>query len=162
LTGLTELWGPKFTDNLRLVSAVSGGSVGSMFFLNAFTSAGLSPQALPGIVAAGRSSVNGDVWWGLAYPDLGRTLIPFPSVLVRPTIDRGWSLEQGWRRSLGLAENGGPTMNQWRADVANGWRPAVAFNAMVVETGTRAVLATYGIPGTPGTQDLASVTDHRD
>jgi Dyp-type peroxidase family len=163
LTGLTDLWGKKFSDNLRLVSAVSGGSVGSLFFLNAFTSeAGLPREALSEIVAAAGRSVNGDVWWGFAYPDLRRALIPFPSAFVSPTNDRGWALEQGLRRSLGLAEDGGPTMNQWRADVANGWRPAVAFNVMVVETGQRAVLATYGIPGTAATQDLASVTDRRD
>ena len=53
-------------------------------------------------------------------------------------------------------------MGEWRADVAAGRRPAVAFNAMVVETGQRAVFATYAFPGGPASMDLESITGGKD
>jgi hypothetical protein len=37
LTGLQEEFGPAFTQSIGLISAVSGGSVGTMFFLDRFT-----------------------------------------------------------------------------------------------------------------------------
>jgi hypothetical protein len=57
-----------------------------------------------------------------------------------------------------------PTMGDWQADVMSGWRPAVAFNAMVVETGQRVVLATYQFPTGSGsaTADLAWLTGQKD
>jgi len=53
-------------------------------------------------------------------------------------------------------------MRQWQEDGAAGWRPAVAFNALIVETGERVVLATYGLPETSTTRGVATITRHQD
>ncbi len=164
LTGLTELWGPAFSGNLRLVSAVSAGSVGTLHFLNQFAQDGPPRGSLQPIVEGAKASATGDIWWGLAYPDLARMLLPFPLKRFLPGWwDRGWALEQAWHRALGLdRDTPAPTMGEWQADVADGWRPAVAFNATIVETGERAVLATYGFSENATTKGVAAITSGRD
>jgi hypothetical protein len=163
LAGLTQLWGRQFTDNLRLVSAVSGGSVGVMPYLEAFDDSGhIPPERLAAVRAAPREPATADVWWGIAYPDTLRVVLPLP--LKRRLLgdfDRGWALEQAWRRGTGHA-GGAATMNDWRRSVAAGARPATAFNATVVESGQRAVLATYDIPNRTAAMDLGAVTHDRD
>lgn len=158
LTGLTDLWGPAFSENVRLISAVSGGSVGAIHYVNQFTNAGPPRGDLQHIVDAAKTSTNGDVWWGFAYPDLLRVLLPFRiKRLVIGQLDRGWALEKGWHRALGLSRDAPePTMGDWQADALSGWRPAIAFNATIVESGKRAVLATYAVRGS-GAADLASI-----
>lgn len=169
LTGLTDLWGPAFAGNLRLVSGVSAGSVGAMHFVNRFTQAG-PPRGiaetgdLQPVVEAAKASSTGDIWWGLTYPDLSRVLLPFSLKRFLPGwLDRGWALEQSWHRALGLGpRTPAPTLQMWQGDVASGWRPAVAFNAMMVETGDRVVLSTYALPAGTGTKGLAEVTGNHD
>ena len=158
LTGLTERWGPAFSENLRLISAVSGSSVAAIHYVNQFTNAGPPRGDLQRIVDAAKISTNGDVWWGFAYPDLLRVLLPFRiKRLVIGQLDRGWALEQGWYRTLGLNRDAHePTIGDWQADALSGWRPAIAFNATIVESGQRAVLATYAVDG-GGAADLASI-----
>jgi hypothetical protein len=58
--------------------------------------------------------------------------------------DRGWALEQSWSRAIGRrSDDKAFTIGAWRHDAVEGWRPAFAFNAMVVETGQRVVLGTH-------------------
>jgi Dyp-type peroxidase family len=164
LTGSTHLWGSAFTKNLRLISGVSAGSVGAMHFLSRFKeNRTLTESDLKSVTDAAQASSTGDIWWGLAYPDLTRSLLPLRPIRLFPsTLDRAWALEQSWRRAMKPTCDSPapksdpdaakfkpycPTMGQWQAGVADGWLPAVAFNAMVVETGERAVLATYKLPG---------------
>jgi Dyp-type peroxidase family len=162
LTGLTELWGRRFTDRLRLVSAVSGGSVGAMPFVNAFTPEGLPLARLDAIRTAPLEPATADIWWGIAYPDTLRVVLPVPlRRRLLGSLDRGWALEQAWNRAAPPAERAA-TMASWQGGVAAGWRPAVAFNATVVETGQRAVLATYAIPDTTAAMDLGTLTGHKD
>jgi Dyp-type peroxidase family len=173
LTGLTKLWGTRFTGNLRLVSGVSAGSVGAMHFVLQFQNAPPDSQSGAGgeggedklqknVVDAAKSAATGDVWWGITYPDLTRTLWPV-GAFVPGTLDRGRTLELAWCRAMGL-DSGcrRPTMGEWQADVESGKRPAVAFNAMVVETGERAVLATYRRPINSTAKDLGSLTGQKD
>jgi hypothetical protein len=171
LAGLTELWGPAFSGNVRLISGVSAGSVGTLHYVNQFSEAGPPVGSLQPMVDAAKASGTGDIWWGLAYPDLVRGLLPFPLKRFLPgTLDRGWALDQAWRRALGLGQTTiDPTVGRWQADGAAGWRPAVAFNALIVETGERVVLATYGLPETlttngtkSATKGVAPITAHRD
>jgi len=173
LAGLTKLWGTSFTGNLRLISGVSAGSVGAMHFVRHFqgrpfdgrTSAageGGADTLQTDVVDAAKAGATGDVWWGITYPDLTRTLWPI-GAFVPGTLDRGRSLELAWCHAMKLDRSCvNPTMGDWQADVARGWRPAVAFNAMVVETGQRVVLATYGFPAGPTTRDLAWLTGRKD
>jgi patatin-like phospholipase/caleosin-related protein len=137
LAGLQHQFGARFTDSIQMVSAVSGGSVGAMHFLNAFDqSAGPSDSRLDDAVqTAGRSTLS-PIAWGLAYPDFWRlfSLRPF-----NPYVDRGWALEEALDAQLGRAQ--GVRLSQWRDDILAGWRPAVLFNATVSETGDRLVIS---------------------
>jgi hypothetical protein len=164
LTGLQRELGESFTRSIRLLSAVSGGSVGALFFLDRFTPRG-APEAgdLPGIVeAAGRQSLDAAAW-GLAYPDLWRVL---GLRWGDPALDRGWAMEQVWRRDL---RHPTATLGEWRAAVAEGWLPAAVFNATAVETGEQFLFTPLDLEGWRARRfaevyrgyDLAAVTAAR-
>ncbi len=142
LTGLQRELGEGFTRSIRFLSAVSGGSVGALFFLDRFTERGAPAAAdLPGIVeAAGRQSLDAAAW-GLAYPDLWRVLGLRWGDLA---LDRGWAMEQVWRRDLRHPRS---TLGDWRAAVAAGWLPAAVFNATTVETGERFLFSPLDLQG---------------
>lgn len=137
LAGLQEDLGPEFARQIRFISAVSGGAVGAMFFVDAYTPNGPpSASDLDMAVYAACTSSLGAVAWGLAYPDLLRVLWPLP---IAREVDRGWALEQSWARFL---LNPKATLGEWRQSAAMGWRPATAFNTTVAETGQRLILTT--------------------
>ena len=128
------------SSSLLAVSSVSGGSVGSMFFVAAYDSATGKINADPGTLASirfnsSRSTLSA-VGWGLLYPDSARTL-PGIGMLVPQTIDRGWALENAWIAGWPHP----PNINNWREDVAAGRRPAVIFNATAAENGERFLIA---------------------
>ena len=135
-------------DSLVLVSSVSGGSVGSMFVVAPYQGKGEYPSTDDDLRAvrynAGRSSLSA-VGWGLAYPDLART-VPLLGGLVRETHDRGWSLENTWATGWREKKLDTPSMRQWREDVRNGLRPAVIFNATASESGERFLVASTDAP----------------
>ncbi len=147
LTGLEEMCNDssacprgKFGQSIRLISAVSGGSVGAMYFVDAYGSKWtLDPNKLSRVVEmAEKSSLDG-VAWGLVYPDFLRTVLPFAAELpVLRYTDRGKALEDQWRKNGPLTA----TLVQWRRDVANQDRPGVVFNATVVDTGQPFLLST--------------------
>lgn len=143
LTGLEEQCGPAFGRSVRLISAVSGGSVGAMYFVDAYTQDGLPSDhgALEKIFElAGRSSLN-EAAWGIAYPDLWRAVWPY--FWKNTIMDRAWAMEQAWKRGFPGSR---AKLSDWRPGVAAGWRPATAFNATVVETGERFLLASFDVP----------------
>ncbi len=154
--------GPAFLDSLRLVSSVSGGSVGSLFFVDrlpppprpaAAAEAGepcrREPRVEPLGSAAGAlvrdaaaASTLEPVTWGFSYPDLLRALPTGPAIrLFWPLRDRSWALETAWARRLrGIAEPATgtarqPTLADWREEARCGAKPLVVFNSTVVETG---------------------------
>jgi hypothetical protein len=143
---------PDFSRSLRIVSSVSGGSVGTMYFVGAFAGPdGPPPQALEDIRRiAVRSSLN-SVAWGFSYPDLWRTFWPF---VPESATDRARVLELAWARDWPARAQ---TLAQWRDDAANGRRPAVAFNATVVETGRRLVFGSFDMK--PGARTRPMRTD---
>jgi hypothetical protein len=141
LTSLQREIGPDFSRSIRLISSVSGGSVGTMYFLDRFT-----PQGPPAaadldriVAAAGKPSVDAAAW-GLAYPDLWRVFFGF---LVAPnkTLDRGWALERAWRSHL---VNRDATLADWGAGSSAGWLPAAVLNATASETGEQFLLTPLG------------------
>src|SRR5262249_10638790 len=126
LTGL-QREDPRFAPSLRLISAVSGGSVGTMYYVGAFPGpAGPPPASRDQIVDLSRRSSLNDVAWGFAYPDLWRTFTPF---VPTSATDRAWALEQAWGREW---PHRGETLRDWRDATAAGRRPAIAFNATLV------------------------------
>ena len=145
LAGLQQSCSEKFSSSLVLVSSVSGGSAGAMYFLaeydgntGIFTGDRDTIAKIPRY--ASRSSLSA-VGWGFLYPDLLRTLPAF-GVFEPETVDRGWALEKAWTHGWGA---GAPVLSSWREDVSNGMRPAVIFNATASETGQRFVISTTDI-----------------
>jgi hypothetical protein len=132
LTSLQEAAGPEFARSIRLISSVSGGSVGTMHFLDRFSEQGYPPaQELPKIVAAARASSLDSTAWGLAYPDLWRA---FPGFGRSSAVDRGQAMEEAWRKEM---VHGDATLEQWRQKVNQGKLPPMVFNATEVETGNQ-------------------------
>ena len=141
LEGLSEALGDDFDNAVVLMSTNSGGSVGGMYYSEAFTpKGGPSREVLEDIVeAAGASSLSATVW-GMAYPDLLRFVSG--GLLMRDgwrARDRGWAMDRTWesyRRGFADSPEGRPRrLGDWVEGVRSGWRPAHIFNATLVETG---------------------------
>jgi patatin-like phospholipase len=148
-----------FGDSVRLVSAVSGGSVGAMYFVNAYSAngAGLPAETskLEEVVTRSETSSLDDIAWGLVYPDFLRVFFP-----LFGRVDRGVALE----RALAERSDGRlwKPLAQWRAGVVEGWRPAVVFNATVVESGERLLMGTTDLIKLPNSTMGEGRTDLSD
>jgi hypothetical protein len=132
-----DVIGDRFTRSIRLLSASSGASLGTLHFVNGYASDGFRRDRLGTMTADAASPSSGEGAWGIAYPDLLRPWLP---LVVPKYVDRGWAMEQAWKRALGDPE---PKLADWQRDTAEGWRPATAFGVTVVESGEHALLATY-------------------
>jgi hypothetical protein len=130
LTGLAEIEG--FRENVRLISGVSGGSVGTLYFLRTYPSSG--PNALEPADAIRLAAAPNlePIARGMIQSDLRNLILPLPR---NPLIDRGWALEQSLARRAGIE---GIWLSQW----INPGLPAVVFNATEVETGMPIAFAT--------------------
>jgi hypothetical protein len=159
LTGMTEecAVGPdasRFSSSLVLVSAVSGGSEGAMYFAGSYGQNGSLPLAALGDIRqnAYHSSLS-SIGWGLLYPDLLRTVPGVGSAVTwlhRNSVDRGWALEQDWLSHwTGHAWSTQPTIGEWSDDVARGTRPAMIFNATAAESGQRFLMSSTTLPLDP-------------
>ncbi len=149
LTGLEqksreEIPAHDFGKSIRFISAVSGGSVGTMYFVSEYTPNGLpGNDELQSVLARAEESSLDDVAWGLLYPDIWRTIIPlFPFKHA----DRGDALERAFTRGPGLTR----ALGEWRTGVREGWRPATAFNATIVDSGARLLFSTSDLGPRPG------------
>lgn len=142
LQGLAEEI-PGFTGAVQVVSSVSGGSVGSMYYANVFAPGRVpNARALAEVVEAAGSSSLSATAWGIAYPEFWRAFS-----LSQPwsrEVDRGWAMEQAWRRHL--RPQPGVTLEGWQPGVLAGWRPLVLFNSTISETGERMVLSPVPLP----------------
>lgn len=142
LAGLQEQYqrwypGQSFAENVTLISSVSGGATGSMFYVN------LYDQALPGhFHADGLATLTDlasqpsldDVAWALVYHDIPRIFF----LNYDRSYDRAHMLEQSWKRRAQIND----ALSEWRAGVGDGWRPAVIFNSTVAETGESLAFST--------------------
>jgi hypothetical protein len=147
LTGLVEQCRADFNQDCQefakaiyLISSTSGGSVGSMYFVNAYSETGLPDNGTleeKVVKKAERSSLD-EVAWGLVYPDFQRALFPF----ITRKSDRGSALEQALAAGTELSQK---SLTDWREGVRDGWRPATIFNATITETGEPFLLGTTDI-----------------
>jgi hypothetical protein len=149
LTGVEEAaraqFGDRFARSVRMISSVSGGGVGAMYFVNQYQDGRLPVDLEPVVKQAEASSLD-DVAWGLAYPDLLHVFLPVFK------IDRGQALEWAWTRDGGVAA----LLGSWRDDVWNASRPAIIFNSTLVDTGERLLIGTsrLGWESTLGMQNF--------
>ncbi len=154
LTGLEENNPRIFGDSVRLISAVSGGSVGAMYFVSEYDADGKGlPSDTPTLenaVARSEASSLDDIAWGLVYPDFFRVFMP-----VFKRLDRGKALEAALTRELPNRKHHlWSPLADWREGVLEGWRPAVVFNATVTESGERFLLGTTDLSHAPGRTSL--------
>jgi Patatin-like phospholipase len=143
-----------FGESVRLISAVSGGSVGAMYFVSQYDANGgglpSDPATLEDAVARAEASSLDDIAWGLVYPDFLRVFVP-----VFRHLDRGEALEAALSRELPNRKHHlWSPLAEWREGVLEGWRPAVVFNATVVESGERFLLGTTDLTQAEGRSSL--------
>ena len=146
-----------FSDTVHMVSGTSGGSVGLLYYTDAFsekqTPRRFTERELGWIrTAAGSSSLNA-VGWGLVSRDFWRLV--FPPLAGRT--DRATAMEARWIQGLPANQkrwenNGGagpvhnPTFKYWQEGVRQGWRPAAVFNSVLVETGELLQITNVELP----------------
>jgi len=131
--------------SIRLISGVSGGSVGGMFYAECFNES--EPDFSHSFQAA-CSSALGPTIRGLLRQDLWRGLMPF--LVTDICNDRGRVLERQWCKSFDNkfkpnAKLADATLSAWGADARSLKRPALIFNSTIVETGQRLAISTVPI-----------------
>ena len=125
----------EYTHSIRLLSTVSGGGVGAMYFAERYGASGFDRTNLRQVVEKAQSSTLDDVAWGAAYPDALATFFPPVRAMFG---DRGQALETAWTRSLEVTR----LLSDWRTGVWSDLRPANIFNATLVDTGERLLIGT--------------------
>jgi len=157
LYGLQEDCLEGFRQSLRMISSVSGGSVGSACFVHwlAETKDARRPDE-----AAAMSSLD-EVAWGLSWPDFLRALAPW---VFGSLIGRGRALELAWCMNSASDAAGRGKMDEplsnWNEKVAAGELPAVVMNATITETGERLLLATTSIREIVGSAGIDATDLH--
>lgn len=133
---------PQFRNGVVLISSVSGGSVGTMYFASTY----IDECKTADIVDLAASSSLRQVAWGFAYPDAWRVFIGE----YAGKEDRALAMEQAWRqyRHPGSEENArwcgaDHKISVWRSAAAAGKQPAVIFNATITETGQRFLITNF-------------------
>ncbi|MCX6855856.1 MAG: hypothetical protein NTV80_13230, partial [Verrucomicrobia bacterium] len=129
---------PGFHQSVRLISGVSGGSVGALHYAEAFGHA--QADRFDHAAKAAAASSLSSALLGMIQKDLQRAAFPILVSLNDSLFeDRGQMLEQGWARNAKaqmsdslLAE---ATLFGWAEDARQLKRPAVIFNSSLVETG---------------------------
>jgi predicted acylesterase/phospholipase RssA len=149
LTGLEEQLGDDFGRSIRLVSSVSGGSVGAMYFVAEYDQDGPpSGKQLDRIVQRAEGSSLDEIAWGLTYPDLARLFLSYGFGW-----DRGRALEEAWLKTDPMwanRDNITTSLSKWQEDVAAGGRPGSIFNTTNADNGERLPLSTIDLP--PGSE----------
>ncbi|MEH2367454.1 hypothetical protein [Nostoc sp.] len=143
LTGLQQELGSNFTKAIGWISSVSGGSVGTMFYLDRFGDRGYPEEnQLKQIFKSATEDSLDATGWGFAYPDLLR-FIGLPFVLPKEKEkkenttteqDRGTAIEIDWK---GEMKNPNASLGSWSDKIDQGIIPIPIFNATLVEDGRR-------------------------
>lgn len=169
LSGLHARYRHDFQRSLALISAVSGGSVGAMFYLNDFDELQTTlhrkracddltdvekdkvDETVRRIFRRSSTSSLESLAWGAAFPD---TMRLFGGKFVQD--DRGAAQERRWLGRLdSTGAAWGPTLKQWKrraveslkySDETHERFPFVVFNATEAETGRRILFSTVELP----------------
>jgi hypothetical protein len=150
-----ELKGFDFPGSVRLISGVSGGSVGGLFYAMAVDRT--DDNRFQKADEAAEDSGLGKAMRGLLRDDLVKALAPFmifngSNFPMGIYADRGHELEMAWvenaeKRFPGKSGLSKATLRGWGADALALRRPALVFNSTIVETGERFALST--VPAAP-------------
>lgn len=141
-----------FTDRVLIMTGVSGGSVGTMYAVDALLEA-TPPDAYRDAVFARATAGSLDAaTWGLLYATPLRGIRS--ALSGRPAIDRGWALERAWAAHLAAPD---AALLDWQRPVLDGTLPLPIFQAMFVEDGRRLLLAPVHTPDALGGADALDV-----
>ena len=136
---------PDFKTAVRAISSVSGGAVGTMYYMESL----LDPNSKPDDAFKSAVSPSLDVFsWALISRDLPTAL--FGPLIHRGSSDRAEAFEQVLARRSHL-------QNVWISDWAlktGATLPAVLFNAFEVDTGRPVVISTSQFPKKENFVDL--------
>jgi hypothetical protein len=139
LYGLEQDCGEAFRRSLRMISSVSGGSVGNAFYVHSLANPAGAQRPDE---AAAKSSID-EVAWGLGWTDFLRGLLPW---FLGSLMGRGRALEKAWcmNAASDASQRSGldRPLSSWNHQVRAGEIPAVVMNATISETGERLLLAT--------------------
>ena len=144
-----------FRERVRLISSVSGGSVGTMFYLNDEVRRAEGPHsATPTAIQNAERSALDAIAFGIAFRDLWR---PFFSWIGSTAIqDRGYFLERSWARDCPVCDW---PISRLRDKRRQYQLPDFVFNGTVVESGSPAYLGTVFVPSTNPVSDHLSGWD---
>jgi hypothetical protein len=148
----------RFSESIRAISSVSGGSTGALYFVSAYQKGKVDREKVDKVFEAAVDSSLDDVAWGMVYPDALRSVAP---LLLSPRIDRGWALERAWLKHLDVSFDNSPSLGAWRQDARDHVRPAVIFNTTVVETGERFLFPTVDVSSSPGRRSFHDVDGYK-
>jgi Patatin-like phospholipase len=124
-------------ENMLALSGVSGGSVGTLFYLRCRKDA---PTDMQGALAARDSSLEA-IAWGLAHPDLRRAVFPVDAFLWDGA-DRGWALERALRKNARMLPMNCPlSQSQTLCKF-----PTLLFNSTEVRTGDPVIFTNSDLP----------------
>ena len=141
-------------SRVAMVSAVSGGAMGALYYGAHFEAGPKRARAeavKPSLDQVATTIVGSDVW---------RLIGGLP--IVPQAFDRGRALERSWQARMhdGVPPvNGGPTLREWAeaagTQTPSGGRfPAFLFSTTVVETGQPVAIATTMMPSPALMQEL--------
>lgn len=161
---LTELhmdpnFGPEFTKSTTMLSGVSGGSVGAMYFLDRLeqlrnTKDPIGQKEIAEQVvnyAAGNRLPA--IAWAMAYEDSFRLL--GAAFIKDPDDGRGYALEASFQKDL--ATGNAQMRRDWRPKAGKGDMPIPIFNATIVDTGARYLISPFAhLPGQKRAVSLVS------
>ena len=144
-----EFEGQQFAESIDVLSAVSGGGIATMLYVDGFTASGPpDAAALDAVVQQSVASSLAAVSWGMAYPDLWRPVFG----VAFPRVDRGWAQDHVWSKRL--SQYGTPSrparLSDWTTGVVDRWRPIHIANVTLQETGQRLLLAPVPMQRTTG------------
>jgi hypothetical protein len=140
LVGLQAWLGKEFSKSIGLISSVSGGSVGSLFFVDYCEDDGaIADNKLSAVVQDAVQDGLDTVGWGLVYRDLGNIVgLPWFSRWFKKVKDRGQALEYSWQNTrAGKKDSDFATLNNWGKKALAGKIPIPVFNTTLVEDGRR-------------------------
>jgi hypothetical protein len=143
LIGLQKALGEKFIKAIGTISSVSGGSVGTMYYLDRFSEKRYPENnELEEIFNSATADSLDAIGWGLAYPDLWR-IISMPwltNILPKEIQDRGTAMEIDWQWQMKNPDKT-TTLTTWRNQIRTGQIPIPIFNATLVEDGRRFLIS---------------------
>jgi hypothetical protein len=140
-----------FESNVLVISGVSGGSVGTMFYLRCL-------EAPEGDVSPADWAENSSleaVAWGLTHPDLQRIFLPLAPNSWRA--DRGWALERALLKSAQFKDPGSLVLTGDNLRL-----PVLLLNSTDAQTGDPVVFTNSDFPEPNPTKSAHNIHNFRD